>query len=93
MSLKPEDLRVGLVLQLNSGGAPMTVLTWEQPEDGEDVVVSCTWLADGGVQFADDFPLLCLRLANDLPYGFVDVAKLTQHMEAVVADMKKRGRL
>lgn len=59
MNLKLEDLRVGLVVQLNSGGAAMTVRAWEYVADN-DAQVTCVWSAVTGEAFEDDYPLACL---------------------------------
>lgn len=66
MNLKLDDLRVGLVVQLNSGGATMTVRAWEHVGDN-DAEVSCVWSAITGEAFEDDYPLACLRWVPPVP--------------------------
>jgi uncharacterized protein YodC (DUF2158 family) len=86
--MKESELKVGAVVQLNSGGASMTVLAWEKPDDSDDPIVSCTWVADGGVQFADDFPLPCLQPVVDERHpAFASI------VQGIVRDMKARGSL
>lgn len=57
-----EDLKVGDVVRLNSGGAPWVVI-----EIKEGMAVLLAELSDGDMVCSQDIPFACLRLAKPTP--------------------------
>jgi len=52
--------KIGDVVQLRSGGPPMTIGTLGKRDDGTEVAF-CSWLDESGRGTEYSFPLVCLR--------------------------------
>jgi len=53
------EIRVGDVVWLNSGGPAMTVVTIYG--EGDDRRADCSWVAEDGRTMSHTFPVVCLR--------------------------------
>jgi uncharacterized protein YodC (DUF2158 family) len=56
-----QEFKKGDVVQLNSGGAKLTVESYGKYESGE-MGVTCIWIDGYGVRQSKSFPGACLRL-------------------------------
>ena len=78
--MKERELKVGDVVQLNSGGCPMTITSMACAEIDS---IEVTWMREGAV-YRETVPLACVKL-------YVNVESQHSDEDAILRNMKRLG--